>query len=51
MSKETDKKLVLIFVNGQDHPGVTAGLMKCISRAMHKINNIFDMEYPFLVNI
>lgn len=24
------KNLILIFVTGQDHPGVTAGLMKCI---------------------
>lgn len=24
------KNLVLIFITGQDHPGVTAGLMKCI---------------------
>jgi phosphoserine phosphatase len=30
MSNESNKNLVLIFINGQDHPGVTAGLMKCI---------------------
>ena len=26
------KKLILIFITGQDHPGITTGLMKCISK-------------------